>query len=261
MSEVAVGGEELDFNSPEHQEPQSVPPRRQKHNGDGRTQDAEATDANGQAIVHHQSETSPQQSTGLILGEKGFDMRSAGDLLGFSRSLAKSKLIPVAYQNKPEDITVCILWGKEIGLNPITSLTSIAVINGKASIYGDAALALVKKSKLLVDIKEYFEGEGDGLTAVCETVRKGQDSKHITTFSIADAKKAGLLNKQGPWSSYPKRMLQMRARGFNLRDQFPDVLMGLILVEEAQDYPMDYQTPEPPGKSRPVIDSDLTDPQ
>jgi hypothetical protein len=36
-------------------------------------------------------------------------------------------------------------------------------------------------------------------------------------------------------------MLQMRARGFALRDAFPDVLRGLITAEEASDYP----TPEP----------------
>ncbi len=33
----------------------------------------------------------------------------------------------------------------------------------------------------------------------------------------------------------------MRARGFALRDAFPDVLRGLVTAEEAQDYP----TPEP----------------
>jgi hypothetical protein len=32
-------------------------------------------------------------------------------------------------------------------------------------------------------------------------------------------------------------MLAMRARGFALRDAFPDVLKGLITAEEAQDYP------------------------
>jgi hypothetical protein len=36
-------------------------------------------------------------------------------------------------------------------------------------------------------------------------------------------------------------MLQLRARGFALRDAFPDVLKGLITAEEAQDYPK----PEP----------------
>ena len=48
--------------------------------------------------------------------------------------------------------------------------------------------------------------------------------------------KAGLWAKSGPWTQYPKRMMQMRARGFALRDKFADALGGLITVEEAQDY-------------------------
>jgi hypothetical protein len=66
----------------------------------------------------------------------------------------------------------------------------------------------------------------------------------VAKFSVEDAKRAGLWGKQGPWSAYPKRMMQMRARGFALRDAFPDVLKGLISAEEAQDYP-DEAKPRP----------------
>jgi len=62
-------------------------------------------------------------------------------------------------------------------------------------------------------------------------------------FSVEDAKRAGLWGKQGPWQAYPKRMLQMRARGFALRDAYPDVLKGLITTEEAQDYPEETKRP------------------
>jgi hypothetical protein len=75
------------------------------------------------------------------------------------------------------------------------------------------------------------------MTAVCQTSRKGKDANVVARFSVADAKKAGLWGKQGPWTQYPKRMLQLRARGFALRDAFPDVLRGLVTAEEAQDYP------------------------
>src|SRR5208337_216254 len=57
--------------------------------------------------------------------------------------------------------------------------------------------------------------------------------------SIADAKLAGLWNKEGPWRTYPKRMLKMRARGFTLRDGFADKLKGLKSVEELHDTPFD----------------------
>lgn len=148
--------------------------------------------------------------------------------------LAKSNFVPPAYHNKPCDILVSIQMGSEIGLPPIQSLQNIAVINGKPCIYGDALLALVKVHSEFEDIKEYTED--DDTVAVCEIKRKNQ-TKVISKFSLKDAEGAGLLKKTGVWQTYPKRMLQMRARGFALRDSFPDALHGLITREEAQDYP------------------------
>jgi hypothetical protein len=74
------------------------------------------------------------------------------------------------------------------------------------------------------------------MAAVCQAKRRGYSKPTTVTFTVADAKKAGLWGKQGPWQQYPRRMLQLRARGFALRDAFPDVLRGLVTAEEAQDY-------------------------
>jgi hypothetical protein len=146
-------------------------------------------------------------------------------------------MVPRAYQGKPQDIMVCVQWGYEIGLAPMQALQNIAVINGKPSVYGDAAMALVQASAVCEDVQEYFEGEGTpNPIAVCVAKRRGR-KEVVARFSVEDAKRAGLWGKAGPWQAYPKRMMQMRARGFALRDAFPDVLKGLITAEEAQDYP------------------------
>ena len=49
--------------------------------------------------------------------------------------------------------------------------------------------------------------------------------------------KTGRNGAPTPWVTYPDRMLQMRARGFALRDVFADALRGVITAEEAQDIP------------------------
>lgn len=171
---------------------------------------------------------------------QGFAPATITEAMEFSKMLADSAMVPKAYQGKPQDIMVCVQWGYEIGLAPMQALQNIAVINGKPSVYGDAAMALVQASPVCEDIEEFFEGEGAGLTSVCVAKRKGRKPV-IAKFSVEDAKRAGLWGKQGPWTAYPKRMMQMRARGFALRDAFPDVLKGLITAEEAQDYPEDKQ--------------------
>ena len=169
----------------------------------------------------------------------GFAPTSITEAIKFSEMLSKSQMVPRQYQNKPEDVLVCVQWGYEIGLAPMQALQNIAVINGKPSVYGDAAMALVLASPVCEGIEETIEGEGTANpVAVCVAKRKGR-SPVRSTFSVEDAKRAGLWGKQGPWSAYPKRMLAMRARGFAIRDAFADVLKGLITAEEAQDYPED----------------------
>ena len=168
---------------------------------------------------------------------RGFAPATITEAMEFSKMLADSTMVPRAYQGKPQDIMVCVQWGYEIGLAPMQALQNIAVINGKPSVYGDAAMALVQASAVCEDVQEYFEGEGTpNPIAVCVAKRRGR-KEVIAKFSVEDAKRAGLWGKQGPWQAYPKRMMQMRARGFALRDAFPDVLKGLITAEEAQDYP------------------------
>ena len=168
---------------------------------------------------------------------QGFAPATLTEAVQFSEMLASSSMVPRAYQGKPQDVLVCVQWGYEMGLAPMQALQNIAVINGKPSVYGDAAMALVQASPVCEDVEEYFEDEGTpNPVAVCVAKRKNRKPV-IAKFSVEDAKRAGLWGKQGPWSAYPKRMMQMRARGFALRDAFPDVLKGMITAEEAQDYP------------------------
>jgi hypothetical protein len=185
--------------------------------------------------------------------QRGFAPTTLGEAVQFSEMLASSSMVPKAYQGKPNDVLVCLQWGYEMGMAPMQALQNIAVINGKPSMYGDSAMALVQASSVCEDIEEYFEGEGTtNPVAVCVAKRKGR--KPVTVrFSVQDAVKAQLWGKQGPWTQYPKRMMQMRARGFALRDAFPDVLRGLITAEEAQDYPNEAK-PVPVAKPANPLD-------
>lgn len=151
----------------------------------------------------------------------------------------------------PEKSMVAILHGMEVGMTPMASLQSIAVVNGRPTIWGDGAIGLVRGSGKCEWIKERIDGEGDNMVAICEVKRKGEEAPIRAVFSVADAKKAGLWGKQGPWQQYPKRMLTMRARAFALRDAFADVLRGLGIAEEVQDIHAGDAAPIPPSAPRP----------
>jgi hypothetical protein len=154
------------------------------------------------------------------------------EALEFANTISKSGLIPKDYQGNPGNCIIAIQWGAEIGLQPLQAMQSIAVINGRPSIWGDAMLALVRGSGLLEYIKE--EPTESGCT--CTLKRRGEPEV-VREFTVEDAKRAGLFGKQGPWQQHPKRMMQMRARAFALRDVFTDVLRGVHIAEEARDLP------------------------
>ena len=184
------------------------------------------------------TEISTQRAGGLALA-------TMGEAMQFAKMVSQSDFAPKDFKGKPESCLLAIQHGSEVGLSPMQSLQSIAVINGRPTIWGDAALALVQSSPACEYIKEYIEGDGDQAVAVCEVKRRGYPAATVSTFSMFDAKRAGLAGKSGPWTQYPARMLALRARGFALRNAFADALRGLVTAEEAQDYPQAEAAKEP----------------
>lgn len=152
----------------------------------------------------------------------------------------------------PEKLMVAIMTGMELGVPPMAAVSSIAVINGKPSVFGDLALGLVQNSGLLESIEEWEEGRPpdalintpkwtdvagvDAWTAFCKVKRRGEPE--ITRkFSIGDYRRADKLgtDKKTPVKTYPQRMIQMRARAWALRDKFADILKGVGIREEQED--------------------------
>jgi len=193
----------------------------------------------------------------MMFGTRGLELQSLDDAWRFANYVKASGLAPKSLQT-PEAIVVALELGKEVGLAPMQSLQSIAVINGTPSIYGDAALALVRGSGLLEAYEESYEGEGDDYACLITTKRKGMAPMR-TSFSVRDAKAAGLWGKQGPWKQYPKRMLMFRSRGFNLRDNFGDVLKGLKSYEEVRDITVDVEV-GPAMSAGPTLDQGTATP-
>jgi hypothetical protein len=158
-----------------------------------------------------------------------FAPKTMDEALRFCDMIVKSDLVPKDYQNKAANAFVAIQRGAEVGLKPIQSLWSIAVINGRPSMWGDSPLALVRSSPHCEYVFETMDDKG---TATCTAKRRGEPMEHVVTFSIEDQKTAGLYGKAGPHTNYGKRMRQLRARAFCLRDTFTDVLAGIPQAEE-----------------------------
>lgn len=192
-----------------------------------------------------------RQEGSALAPSRAFDLspQTFEQALTFAGYLADSDMVPKDFKGKPGNCLIAMQWGAELGLKPLQALQNLAIINGRPSLWGDAVIALVRGSPLC----EYVTEDDDGTQAICRVKRRGEPEQ-IRTFSMQDAQAAGLAGKAGPWSQYPRRMRQMRARAFALRDVFPDVLRGLPVAEELMDMPPEKHmgaaevvTPPPPA--------------
>lgn len=137
--------------------------------------------------------------------------------------------------------TLAIMKGSEVGMGPVTAVSTIMVVNNRASIYGDGAKGLVLASGKIEYEKVEIEGNWSDKTYKVTVRMKRWDQKEevVRSFSWADASRAGLIGKGGveaPWTRYPERQVYWRAWSWAARDAANDALSGLAVFEEVSDY-------------------------
>jgi hypothetical protein len=140
--------------------------------------------------------------------------------------LLKSGMLPKELNTK-EKIAVLIMKAKELNMPALEAISHLYVVNQKVAIDSSGMLALILRSGLAKKI--HFGG--DGTSAWCEMERKDGVISFKYTFTIEDARRAGLLNKES-WQKYTKELLVARAISGCARKVFPDVVGGLYTVEE-----------------------------
>ena len=199
--------------------------------------------------------TQPQTSAlapraqNIVATNKGVQLTTLEDMYRFATAVAKSGLAPRGLET-PEKILIAMQYGFELGFSPMQAIQGIAVINNRPCLFGDTFMAKIVSCPEYAGHKFTWSGEGDALTCTAsfKRIMDGEAHVYIATFSVADAKRAKLWGKDGPWTQYPQRMLQWRACSWAARDGFADWLKGISLAEEVMDYevvPPERQTFDP----------------
>jgi hypothetical protein len=187
--------------------------------------------------------STPVNRSLVAVSDRGLRFQSMAELIEFSKILARSQFVPKSLSD-PADVFAALCFALELDLPPVTALQNLAVINGRVSMFGDLAKGLIDRSGLCEDYSQQYVGDpnSDDYKCVVRSKRRGRADYIESEFSVRDAKVAGLWDKKSesgkpsPWILYPKRMLMWRARAFNLRDNFPDILRGLPCAEEFEEY-------------------------
>lgn len=237
---------------------------------------------NNDQLLAKNAEGDEEKETSLARREQsevGFSLqpRNLKEALKICEYLASSSLVPKQYQGNPQDVLVAINWGQEVGLKPLQSLNSVAVVNGTPSMYGAAPLALARQHpdfEWILEDNEAFAYARDNVkgwehlkdknpddTSICIIKRSGEPPV-VREFSKEDVKTAGLGNVH---KSYPKDMRKYRARSRALEASFGDVLKGIHqaeIVEENQRlgvYDNDNEVLQPAERQTVDFDDPVTD--
>lgn len=120
-----------------------------------------------------------------------------------------------------------IQTGHEIGLAPLQSLRSMSFIRGRLVMAVQLQLALARHRGVVLDKIDESDGK-------CIVTLKRESERITCEYTLTDAKKAGLVRKDGSYEKYGRQMLRWRAIGDALRLIAPDLVMGLLSPEEAE---------------------------
>lgn len=132
----------------------------------------------------------------------------------------------------PDQAAAIMLKGHELGLGFAQSFEFVHVIQGKPTLSPRGALALALASGLVDEMEIIEERDAKGKPFSCTVKGKRGALSYSTSFTMDDARTAGLVKKDGAWETYPANMLKWRAIGFWLDVLFPDTQGGMKRADE-----------------------------
>lgn len=217
--------------------------------------EGQSDEAQNEPTPEPQQQTDPgrqlvaQRKAQLVANERGYIApTTVEEAARMAAAVIAGNLAPSSYDRDPTKIMLGIMSALEAGLPPLYGLRQIAIINGRPTIWGDGAVALVQSKNLIAafdverigpkpenpaDLSKWPDDYGIKVTIK----RRNQAGEYVGTFTVGMAKRAKLwMNaKKMPWLEHPERMLLNRARAFALRDGFADALGGIAIREEIED--------------------------
>lgn len=165
---------------------------------------------------------------------------TAHDAWDFAETLARTPLLPDAYRNNPASVLWALEYGRALGIDVVTTITTIHVIKGKPTQSADLMLSRTRAAGHRVRVKP----DRDRCT-VSITRSDDPDDETVIEWTLDDAVTAGLCelrngrpysrsSKGEPqaWEKYPRAMLRSRAVAEAVRTVCPEVLHGAIYTPE-----------------------------
>ena len=151
---------------------------------------------------------------------------AVGDL---AAKISQTEFVPDTMRGKPAGVAAASLYGRELGLAPMTSLRSVSLIKGRPALSSEAMRAMVLAAGHTIAFEEMT-------AARCVIIgrRRGSEDSTRVVFTMDDAKKMG-VGGNAQYAKMPRQMLAARATAELCRLIFADVIGGLVADVEVDD--------------------------
>lgn len=168
--------------------------------------------------------------------------QSLNDVYELAKQLAASEIIPDSYRKNVPNIIAATMMGNDLGISTMQAMREIYVVYGRPASSALLKVALVRQSPLC---KYWRLVESTETQATFETLREGDPEPTRLTYTLEDAKKAGLYppsKGDSNWGKRPKLMLRRRCESELADEVYPDVVKGLRTEDEAAEMVRDMGT-------------------
>jgi len=187
--------------------------------------------------------TAIEPKAALAMTSRGFEPTDIEQAYRYANAISQSPFVPTEYKGNPGACMIALDLSMRWGVHWLTVMQHVYIVHGRPALDSQLCISLVNKSGLFTDPIEY-EVQGDDAKdkdyrvrayATRESTGKVLYGPWID-WSIV--KGEGWDKKQGSkWVTMPDQMFHYRAASWFQRRFCPEVTMGMLTAEEAEEVP------------------------
>jgi hypothetical protein len=134
----------------------------------------------------------------------------------------------------PDGVYAIVQKAKSMGINPLDALNGgVYYVQGKVEMSSQMMNRLIRSKGHSIQKDE----KSTKTCCILHGRRADNGDKWSVSFSVEDAKKAGIFKSNGPWEKYTEAMCFARALSMLARQLFPDVIVDCYVQGEISDAP------------------------
>ena len=173
-----------------------------------------------------------------------------------AKMYTESTIVPDTYKGNIGNCVIALDMAMRMGCNPLMCMQNLYIVHGNPAFSSKFLIATINASGRFSPLRYEFKGEEGTLEYGCRCIayessdKEHKEQLHGDWITIGMADKEGWIKKNGSkWQSMPSQMLRYRAAAFWQRVYCPEISMGLITKEEADDI-QDVEYTEIPTKDK-----------